>query len=201
MVAVIKEAELTLALVENLNDGFVAVVRCFQDKLYGYALRQLANPQDAEEVVQDAFVRAYRAIQRYPPERIRDLALKAWLYQITLNLCRNKVRGKHLVQVSLTPANEDQPEYDPPADDSESPNRLSERKETGRELAEVVAGLPEKFRQAVSLRHIAGLDYNEMAVILKQPVGTIKSNVHRGIKLMREEMTKTKVSEFSHSKF
>jgi RNA polymerase sigma-70 factor, ECF subfamily len=183
-----RETELTQALAANLNDTFVEVVRYYQDRLYGFALRNLGNAQDAEEVVQDAFVRAYRAMQEYPAERIRELALKAWLYQITLNLCRNKVRGKRLTQVSLVPDNSDQPEIDPPDEATESPTDLAERKETGQELAAVVAKLPPKFRTAVTLRHIAGLNYNEMAEVLHQPIGTLKANVHRGVKLMREEL-------------
>jgi RNA polymerase sigma-70 factor, ECF subfamily len=182
------EQDLTKALAENLNDSFVEMVRCYQDRLYGFALRLVNNAQDAEEVVQDVFVRVYRALQSYPTDRILELSLKAWLFQITANLSRNKVRGKRLPQVPLVPDNDDQPEIDLPDNNTESPAVSFERKETSRELATLVQALPEKFREAVTLRHVAGLNYNEMSEVLNLPIGTLKSNVHRGVKILKERL-------------
>ena len=76
-------------------------MRVYQDRLFSYALRLTARREDAEEVAQDAFVRAYRALATYPAERIRGLALRPWLYRITLNVARNRFRGKKLRTVSL----------------------------------------------------------------------------------------------------
>jgi DNA-directed RNA polymerase specialized sigma24 family protein len=87
--------------------------------------------QDAEEIAQDAFVRAYHALHRYPRERRASLALRPWLYRITLNLARNRARG---------------------------------------------------------LRH--GLSYEDAASVLEQPVGTTKSDVHRGLRLLRDVLSK-----------
>src|SRR5215831_4140993 len=85
---------LTEALARDLDGSFEAVVREYQDRLYSFALRLTGRPEDAEDVAQDAFVRAYRALQSYGAERVRALALKAWLYRITLNVARNRLRGK-----------------------------------------------------------------------------------------------------------
>ena len=82
---------------EALKKGLVVA---YQDRLFSFALRLTGRREDAEEVAQDAFVRAYRALGAYPAERIRTMALRAWLYQITLNVARNRFRGKKLKVVN-----------------------------------------------------------------------------------------------------
>src|SRR5262245_52012101 len=95
------DAALRRALAEDLDGSFELLVRRFQDRLFGFALRVTGSREDAEEVAQDAFVRAYRALQTYPAERILAMALKAWLYQVTLNVARNRLRRKRHPTVSL----------------------------------------------------------------------------------------------------
>src|SRR6476646_533458 len=80
---------LTEALAADLDGAFEELVRAQQDRLYSLALRYSGNAADAEDLAQDAFVRAYRAMKRYDPERIRALDLRGWLTTILLNLCRN----------------------------------------------------------------------------------------------------------------
>ena len=92
---------LNAALAQDLDGSFEGLVRAYQDRLYSFALRLTGRREDAEEVAQDAFVRAYRALKTYPAERVRALALKAWLYQITLNVARNRLRGKRRVFVPI----------------------------------------------------------------------------------------------------
>src|SRR5687767_11764214 len=77
----------------DLDGSYEQLVRVFQDRLYSFAHRLCGNREDAEEVAQDAFVRAYRALKTWPAARIRSLALQAWLYRITLNVARNRLRG------------------------------------------------------------------------------------------------------------
>ena len=86
------QTELTAALARDLDGTFERMVLSQQDRLYSIALRMLGDPRDAEEIAQDAFVRAYRALAGYEADRIRDLQLRAWLATIVLNLCRNRVR-------------------------------------------------------------------------------------------------------------
>ena len=86
------DEHLAARLATDLDANFEDLVRTYQDRLFGFALRMTAESQDAEESAQDAFVRAYRALERYPTEQRRTLKLKAWLYRITLNVVRNRVR-------------------------------------------------------------------------------------------------------------
>lgn len=186
-----REDELAVALAADLDGTFERLVLTYQARLYGFALRQTGgNPQDAEEIAQDAFVLAYRALQTYPPERVEALAVRPWLYQITLNVARNRRRGRRLRLVSLD-AEEDsttdgRPE--PAATEDDQPDRIAERTEGAAELTALVTALPHRYRAAVILRHVEGLSYGEAALALGQPIGTVKANVHRGVRLLRQSL-------------
>src|SRR5439155_2402681 len=97
----IDEQSLSASLAADLDGHFEQLVRTYQDRLFGFALRLTGSRQDAEESIQDAFVRAYRALQGYAEDRRRALRLRPWLYQITLNVVRNRVRRPTLVAVSV----------------------------------------------------------------------------------------------------
>jgi len=166
-------------LARNLDGSFENLVLEYQDCLYRFALRLSGSPRDAEEIAQDAFVRAYYALGDYPPDRITRLALRAWLYQITLNVFRNRMRRKRLATVPLD-------DGVPLEAGDEPPEHRVEIAEQRRELAGLLASLPERYRVAVVLRHIEELDYAEIAYTLGRPEGTIKSNVHRGLRMLRD---------------
>jgi RNA polymerase sigma-70 factor (ECF subfamily) len=183
----VHEQELPTALAVDLDGNFARLVEIYQDRLYAFALRLSGNPQDAEEVTIDALVRAYQALGRYENERIQALALRPWLYQITLNVFRNRVRGQQLQLVSqhLT---EETAALEVADDESGRPEAVMERTELRAMLATLVAKLPERERVVVVLRHIQGFGYHEMAALLCQPVGTVKANVHRGIRRLRDAL-------------
>ena len=82
-------------------ENFDRIVDDFQRRLYGFALRMTGNREDAEEIVQDAFVRAYRALGKMSPEQRAELRLQPWLYTITLNVTRNRLRSKRPANVAL----------------------------------------------------------------------------------------------------
>src|SRR5262252_8133347 len=88
------DGPLEAALAADLDGPFERLVPEYQDRLFGFALRLTRSREDAEEIAQDAFVRAYRAMKSYPAERVRSLALRAWLYRITLNVARNHRRRR-----------------------------------------------------------------------------------------------------------
>lgn len=178
---------LAAALAADLDGAFERVVLAYQVRLYTFALRLTGSPQDAEEVAQDAFVRAYRALRAYPAERVAALALKPWLYRIALNVARNRARGRRLRVVPLDGA-DGAPRLDPPAAERDRPEAVVARAERGDELGALVAALPARYRAAVVLRHVEGWGYGEVAAALGQPVGTVKANVHRGVRLLRQAL-------------
>jgi RNA polymerase sigma-70 factor, ECF subfamily len=185
--------ELANALAESVDDAFERLVRVYQDRLYSFAHRICGSREDAEEVAQDAFVRAYRALSTYPPERIRQLALQAWLYRITLNVARNRLRGKRVRHVSIENGGVEgdaaRRAWEATDDPGARPDSRFERGERRKSLASLVAKLPEKYRSAIILRYVEGLSLEEVAEILKQPLGTAKSNVHRAVNLLRRAIT------------
>lgn len=186
----IAESDLPALLAADRGDGFERVVLTYQHRLYAFAFRLSGNPQDAEEIAQDAFVRAYRAIEGYPAERICALALRPWLYQITLNVWRNRVRVRRPPSVPLDDPAGGAP-LDIEDDAQQRPDLTAERDERQRELAALLVTLPEHFRAAVILRHVEGMSYHELAGVLGQPEGTVKAHVHRGTKLLREALIRS----------
>jgi RNA polymerase sigma-70 factor, ECF subfamily len=180
----VHDRDLPAALAADLAGNFEQLVLAYQDRLYAFTLRLTGSPPDAEEITQDAFVRAHRALAKYPAARIRTLALRPWLHQIALNVFRNRVRNR---QLQLVPLDQGREEGDLEIEDDKEvrPDTALERTQLMASLARLVAALPERYRVAVVLRHIQGLGYEEMAGVLKQPLGTIKANVHRGVRMLR----------------
>ena len=181
-------------IAEDLDGSFEELVRQYQDRLYSYALRLTSRPEDAEEVAQDAFVKAYRALATYPAERIRGLALRPWLYRITLNTARNRFRGKKLRTVSLdhpiAPGTDEK--WEAPDNPDKRPDRRYEKRRERQDIAGLMAALPDRYRSALQLRYVEGLRLEEVATVLKQPLGTVKSNVHRGINALREALSESR---------
>jgi RNA polymerase sigma-70 factor (ECF subfamily) len=183
---VMDDDELTESLARDLDASFEALVRGHADRCYSIALRVLGNPHDAEEVAQDALVRAYRAIAGYPPDRVRALRLRPWLATIVLNLCRSRLtrrppaaRGTLSLDLALPG------ELEPRTDDAHGPAATSAARAAGQEWAELLMTLPPVYRSAVVLRHVDGLSYPELAIALDRPEGTVKAQVHRGLALLR----------------
>ena len=155
----------------------------------------LGNPHDAEEVAQDALVRAYRALSGYEPARIRDLRLRAWLTTIVVNLCRNRVR-RHAPPVTplglLVEAG-----AEPAADASLDPSVLAVRADERERLGALLAALPERYRIPVVLRHVGDLSYAELSLVLGRPEGTLKAQVHRGLVMLRAAAAGTGLEELT----
>jgi RNA polymerase sigma-70 factor, ECF subfamily len=163
---------------EGAERVFERMVCDHQHRIYALGLALTGNRQDAEEVAQDTFLRAYRALITYPSDRVRDLKQRAWLHQIALNVVRNRTRGAKLRVVELNGSEPDR------ASGPEADVMLRAEMEG---LAAKVAALPPRYRDAVVLRHVQELSYAEAAAVLGQPVGTVKSNVHRGLQLLKGE--------------
>jgi RNA polymerase sigma-70 factor, ECF subfamily len=186
--------DLPAALAADLDGNFEQLVSAYQDRLYAFALRLTGSPQDAEEIAQDAFVRAHQALVTYPAQRISELVLRPWLYQIALNVFRNRRRRRPLQLVSLGEAGEGM-DVDLEDDKAERPDAALEHAELRDRLGALVAALPERYRLSVVLRHVQGLGYAEIAALLRQPVGTVKANVHRGLRFLQEGLEKQEGTE------
>jgi RNA polymerase sigma factor (sigma-70 family) len=189
-VAVLKKSmdsdtALATRLAANVQAAFPALVAEHQDRLYSIALRLLGDRRDAEEVAQDALVRAFRAMREYPRERVAALRLRPWLASITVNLARNRRRrfADRQPPTALEPLLD--AGFDPASDGRASPVASADRHETQRQLATALLRLTPAVRAAIVLRHVDGLSVAEAAVALGKPEGTVKAQVHRGLRELR----------------
>lgn len=170
--------DLVARLAADVDGSFADFVRAHQDLVFAVALRVVGDMASAEDVAQDVFVRAYGALKRYPRERIERLQARAWLGRIAVNAARTHVRRKRTHDGLDTSA------LDLPAGD-DGPVRLAERRAEREMWARLLRGLPDRYRLPVALRHVDGLSYDELSTILGRPLGTVKSDVHRGVALLR----------------
>jgi RNA polymerase sigma-70 factor, ECF subfamily len=150
------------------------VARHYQ-RLDRLAQHIVGNPAAAEDIVQETFLRAYRALPRFRGEA----SVYAWLYRITVNLCLNYLRQ---------PLN--RPAIAAPLADTSAPDpsALVEGQERHRALRNAIAALPPHYRVAVILRDLEGFSYQEIAELLAIPVGTVKSRLNYGKRLLQEKL-------------
>lgn len=179
------EQSLAYLLAENLRGHFVLVVERYQNVLYTFALRLTASRQDAEDIVQEAFVGAYVSLENYSRERILSLKLRSWLYRILLNVYGHYRRNMRLHLIPLTDSEEDVGN-EPENLEEERPEALFEAQETRKEVATLLANLPERYRVPIVCYYFAQLSYQEIAEFLGQPTGTVKSTISRGIAMLRK---------------
>jgi len=178
------DTDLTTRLARDLDGAFEALVLAEQDLVYGIALRSTREPTAAQDVAQDVFVRAYRALTAYEAERIRGLQLRPWLARITMNLCRNRARARRSRPTEV-PWEASPLAVAPPVDPAPRPESVALTRESNDEWGRRLAALPDRYRTAVELRHVHGLSYEECAIVLDRPVNTVKTHVHRGVALLR----------------
>lgn len=169
-----EDIDLAARLAGDLDGTFDALVAAHQDRLFTIAHRVGGSREDAEELVQDCFVRAYRAIAGYDAERTRELRLRGWLTTILLNASRNRARVRRIPTAELA--------FDPGAEPSADPLDRRDERDT---WVRLLAGLNPAQRTAVVLRHVDGLSYAEIAEAVGKPEGTVKAHVHRGLAALR----------------
>jgi RNA polymerase sigma-70 factor (ECF subfamily) len=156
------------------NERFEAEALPHLRSLYGTAYRMTRNAHDAEDLVQETFLRAYRAFDRYEA----GTNIRAWLYTILHRVRTDAFRraGRSPSTVELVGEG---PAVPPPQD------ALARG---GEDLERALQGLPEAFRTAVVLRDVEDFTYDEIARILSVPIGTVMSRIHRGRALLRQAL-------------
>jgi len=180
---------LARSLARDLDRAFERLVITYRVRIVTFVARMLHDDARAEDVAQDVFVRAYRALQTYSVERRETLRLRPWLYTIARNLTRNAFRD--------TPAPSDSLDYEdgnPRAallDDEPGPESLVLRAEAWESVGAAVSRLSPALRPAFVMRYLDDLSYDEIAESLDQPIGTVKASAHRGLLAVRAYLEKT----------
>ena len=153
------------------------------DSLYGAALRLTRNPADAEDLVQESYVKAFRFADQFKP----GTNLKAWLHTILHNTFLNMRRHAKRDPVDVDSEQVEQAPARPA--DGQTPEDILMRGSLGADLQSAVDALPETFRQAVWLRDVEEFSYKEIADILNVAAGTVMSRISRGRRLLYQHLT------------
>ena len=176
------------ALVQRIqsgdSDAFAVLMDLYQKQVYHLALRTVGNPEDAADMTQEAFLRAYRAIGSFRG----DSKLSVWLYRLTQNVCIDFLRSRgRRPTVSLTVENEaDEVQELDVADDRFDPEEQYQRKALRDAVRRGLDALPEEYRAILVLREINGLSYAEIGEQLQLEEGTVKSRLFRARKKLCE---------------
>jgi len=176
-----------LSKVTREPDGFEAEALAALDSLYRTALRLTRDPADAEDLVQDTYLKAFRAAERFE----RGTNLRAWLFTILHNTARNRVRDRARETVTA-----DSEAVERAADGpllpgglrAESPETQLIRDTLDPDLKAAIDALPDSFREAVWLRDVEEFSYAEIASMLDIPIGTVMSRISRGRRMLFEAL-------------
>jgi len=167
-------------MTESVPFTWEEVARVYGRKIYNFAYRLTGNSDDASDLVQEVLLRVRKGLASYQPG-----SFEGWLWRITRNAFLDDVRRRNRRPTAPLPDEVDRWELaSSPSADTEY-SRIS----IGDDVQKALLGLPVEFREAVVLCDIVGLSYEEIAQAVAVPVGTVRSRIHRGRKLLRESLT------------
>ncbi len=163
---------------------FSRLIDNYKNMVYNLAYRMSNNPHEAEDISQETFLRAYQSLAHFNP----SYKFSTWLYQITLNIIRDRFKKKELNYVSLdAPIETDDSKYYPqPADLTNNPEQIIARQEDAQAIQHAIYSLSLKYREVIVLRHLQDLSYIEISNILKLPSGTVKIRLYRAREQLRK---------------
>jgi RNA polymerase sigma-70 factor (ECF subfamily) len=183
------EARLARMAIKGDQQAFAELVGLYQDKLYHMAYRMLNNRQEAEDVVQEAFLRVYNNLERYDD----NMKFSTWIYRIATNLCIDRLR-KRRPSYSLDAESSEFEGLDGYAmipSDNRTPESETLLSETQRIIHQAMETLPPKYKTVMVLRYLHELSLQEIGDALGMPVTTVKTRVHRGREFLRKKLERT----------
>lgn len=193
-----QEAAIVRKVLGGDANAFETLVLEYEKNVYNIALRMTGNSEDAADMTQEAFIKAYNSLQSFRG----DSKFSVWLYRIVSNVCLDFLRSKNrrpTVSLSVEDDDGEDAQLDV-ADESQSPELLLDRKLTRDSVRRGLDSLPPDYRQILLLREIQGLSYDEIAQALSLEVGTVKSRIFRARKrLCTLLIDDGNISDFSSS--
>jgi RNA polymerase sigma-70 factor (ECF subfamily) len=165
-------------------DSFNQLVLRWERPIYALAYRVIGREEDARDVAQETFLRAFRALSGFKGQA----KFSSWLYRITLNLCRDWIRRERRTPVAQAPEGMDVVELAAELAPSETIEDLVSRKELGRAVAKAMSILPEEQRTAIILKEYHGLTFQEIADLLGCPLSTVKTRLYQGLTVVRRQL-------------
>jgi RNA polymerase sigma-70 factor (ECF subfamily) len=170
-------------------DSFNQLVVRWERPIYALAYRVIGREEDARDVAQETFLRAFRALSGFKGQA----KFSSWLYRITLNLCRDWIRRERRAPIAQAPEGVDLVELASEAEPAESIEDLVARRELGRAVAKAMAMLPDDQRTAIVLKEYHGLTFQEIADLLDCPLSTVKTRLYQGLTVLRKNLAQAGV--------
>jgi RNA polymerase sigma-70 factor, ECF subfamily len=169
--------QLVERVLQNDNRAFTLLVLRYQHKVLGLIGRFVKDPHEAEDVAQEAFLKAYRAL----PSFRGDSAFYTWLYRIAVNTAKNYLvsRGRRPPSTDVDMDDAELVDDTSTLRDVETPDSSMERDDLQRVINKAIEDLPEELRTAFTLREFSGLSYEDITEIMDCPVGTVRSRIFR----------------------
>ena len=165
-------------------DSFNQLVLRWERPIYALAYRVIGREEDARDVAQETFLRAFRALKGFKGQA----KFSSWLYRITLNLCRDWIRRERRTPVVQAPEGVDVIELAGETSPSETIEQLVSRHEIGRAVGKAMSQLPEEQRTAIILKEYHGLTFQEIADLLDCPLSTVKTRLYQGLTVLRKQL-------------
>ncbi|KRG14803.1 RNA polymerase sigma factor SigW [Lederbergia galactosidilytica] len=168
------------------REAFGEIVELFKDKVFQLCYRMLGNRHEAEDIAQEAFVRAYVNIHSFDQKK----KFSTWLYRIATNLCIDRIRKKkpdYFLDAEVA-GTEGLTMYSQIAAEGKSPDSEVETLELQELVQREIMRLPDKYRIVVILRYIDELSLNEISEVLEMPLGTVKTRIHRAREALRKQL-------------
>jgi RNA polymerase sigma-70 factor (ECF subfamily) len=165
-------------------DSFNQLVRRWERPIYALAYRVIGREEEARDICQEAFLRAFRSLKGFKGQA----KFSSWLYRITLNLCRDWIRRERRTPVMQAPEGIDIIELAAEQGPSEPIEELVSRHDMGRAVARAMRTLSDEQRTAIILKEYQGLTFQEIADLLGCPLSTVKTRLYQGLTVLRREL-------------
>ncbi|WP_153127422.1 RNA polymerase sigma factor SigW [Peribacillus tepidiphilus] len=174
-------------VIKGDQNAFGEIVEIYKDKVFQLCFRMLGNRHEAEDMAQEAFVRAYVNIHSFNTQ----MKFSTWLYRIATNLCIDRIRKKkpdYYLDAEIA-GTDGLDMYSQVAADTQKPEDEVESLELQETIQREILKLPEKYRSVIVLKYIEELSLKEISEILDMPIGTIKTRIHRGREALRKQLS------------
>jgi RNA polymerase sigma-70 factor (ECF subfamily) len=180
------DEDLVLLVQQGDKSAYNLLVIKYQNRIVQLVNRYVKDPFEAQDVAQEAFIKAYRALGSFRG----DSAFYTWLYRIAINTAKNylliRTRKGHDYQVEIQEAEDS--EHAPQLQDNETPENLLLNEEIIATIQRAIDNLPEEMRLAIIFREFDGLSYEEIAEVMDCPVGTVRSRIYRAREAIDNEI-------------
>ena len=178
------DEELVAKSIGGDADSFNELVLRWERPIYALAYRTIGREEDARDVCQETFLRAFRGLSAFKGQA----KFSSWLYRIALNLCRDWIRRERRAPIAPTPEGVDVVELAAEQGPAESIEDLVARHDMSRAVAKVMATLPDEQRTAIILKEYHGMTFQEIADLQGCPLSTVKTRLYQGLSVLRRHL-------------